>query len=80
MVSGSSNQDDVKQVWNITRRFRVLNMGDFEGGLGDVRFPPYFNQHNQKTLFDIQGDFVILLLTVKLLKYGKPRLGESMLT
>ena len=46
-----ADQDDVKRVWNITRRFRVLNMDDFGGGLGEVRFPAYFNQHTHQRIF-----------------------------
>ena len=48
-----ADQDDVKSVWKITRRFRVLNLDDFGGGLGEeVELPGHFNKHTHHMIFD----------------------------
>ena len=48
-----ADQDDVKRVWKITRRFRVLNLDDFGGGLGEeVGLPGHFNKHTHHMIFD----------------------------
>ena len=52
-----ADQDDVKRVWNITKRFRVLNLEDFGGGLGEVKFPGYFNRHTHQIIFGRTGAF-----------------------